>query len=178
MKVTDFRNDFKTSNEPKTVAAITKYLLEYFPYALSVYQSDETADRKGCDYWVEQLAWGTNRLLAIDAKVRRIDFLEANGQDDLCLELWSNYERGKVGWTLKQYAITDYILWYWVNTNRFELIPFKPLRSAFQKHLDSWLLTYKTKKHKTSNYTSECIFVPRQIVLQAVKKEELKVMSK
>lgn len=129
-------------------------------------------DRRGIDYWVI-LKSGVR--ISIDVKVREIDFAAKDGKDDLALESWSVVENRKPGWTWDGSKKTDYILWLWVDTGRWCLLPFQLLRRVTQKNIfgsQGWRKRFPTKVQQTSGgetYHSECVFVPRRLILKAIE---------
>jgi hypothetical protein len=135
---------------------------------LRIEQADSLSDRNGTDWWLYHRA---GHCLSVDAKVRQIDY-SRRGQDDLALEVWSVKEQGITGWTLRQDKRTDYILWYWIDTGRWCLVPFGMLSKVFQERLDDWSNEYKHAEQHTpwgdGSYTSECLFVPRKAVWAAI----------
>jgi len=139
------------------IAAILKNRL---PNCHKVVKADETEDRQGTDYWA--LRDGLPKL-AIDVKVRSRDYAP-EGQDDLALETWSVIDE-KIGWTRDAEKRTDYVLWYWQDTGRFCLISFHALCWAFTRHWQAWKRKYKVAIQESSSWQSECVFVPRAVVL-------------
>jgi hypothetical protein len=146
---------------------------KHFPDATKVYKSTQADDRNGIDWFIERRNHAT---VTVDAKVRAQDFSKAKPpRDDLALEIWSVIEAGKIGWTLDERKHTDAILWLWKDSGRYQWMPFLPLRLAFCEYLTEWIKTYKSARQETEyfgrHYHSECIFVPTQVVLDAVSEQ-------
>ncbi len=145
-------------------ADVKSVLLDLIPGAVSVSQAAPVNDRQGIDWWVEL---STAKHLAIDAKVRKQDWFATHpSEDDLALETWSVCEKNVVGWTRDAHKKCDYILWLWLDTGRYCLIPFPMLCKVFSRHWQDWRSKYRTEKQKTNrqfdSYHSECTFVPRR----------------
>lgn len=151
--------------------SIGSILLENIPGAVNVTQAHSSNDRTGTDWWVEHRA---SKHLSVDCKVREEDWAaKPAAADDLALETFSVVEKKIVGWTRDPAKKTDYVLWLWLDTGRWCLIPFPMLCAVFSEHWESWREKYKTKQQKTtrddgSGYHSECTFVPRKVVWSAI----------
>lgn len=158
----------ETLNQTTTKEAIEKAktaISKSIPGVVKVHESSKTNDRLGADFWAEMRG---GRFLAVDCKFREEDWAE-KGQDDLALETWSVVEHEKPGWTRDPYKITDWILWIWLDSGRTHLIPFPMLLKAFSDNWERWRKEYKTRQQKTDGtYSSEVVFVPRNIVWRAI----------
>jgi len=159
------RLTFSQGHDERGVRAV---LLNRIPAAVAVLRASDTDDRNGTDYWVERRA--PLPRLSVDVKVREEDYAakpEPWRADDLALETWSDIGR-KVGWTRDESKRTDYVLWFWADTARFVLVPFHPLCHVFSRYWEQWMRTYKVARQNSGNWQSECVFVPRPIVLQTI----------
>jgi hypothetical protein len=95
-------------------------------------------------------------------------FLEAtHGQDDLALETWSVIGQ-RVGWTRDTGKTTDYVLWFWQDTGRFFLASFPALCTVFASHWEQWWTQYRTRQQDSGGWRSECTFVPRDALVDAL----------
>lgn len=145
-------------------------LMENIPGAVDATPSSKSEDRSGTDWWIKRKG---NKPLSVDVKVRSKDY-RTRGEDDLALETWSVKEVGKIGWTRDPNRTTDYVLWFWVDTGRWCLIPFQMLCRVFENKWQEWSMEYGTHTQFTptpqGGYHSECIFVPREIVWAAILK--------
>ena len=153
-------------------ASVETIILANLPGACSVTSSHKTNDRNGTDWWVE-IQGGHH--LSVDAKVREEDWAAKPAPqkaDDLALETWSVIERNKVGWTRDRTKRTDYVLWLWLDTGRWCLVPFQMLCQVFETRWQDWRSQYKTSRqhtpHTNGGWHSECIFVPRKEVWAAI----------
>ncbi len=145
-------------------------LLRVIPGACQVIQAHEANDRNGTDYWVEH---ERGRFLSIDCKIREEDWSAKPPPltaDDLALEIWSVVERRIVGWTRDRKKQTDYVLWFWLDTRRWCLIPFLQLCGVFEENWELWQSNYKHPQQYTpdGDYHSECVFVPRHEVWASI----------
>lgn len=161
----DFNEQLKMSHGIALTLDFRGILLTEIPNAIDVLKADYDEDRTGTDWWVHRL---NNRPLSIDLKARSKDF----GFNDLALETWSVVERKKVGWTRDETKGTDFVLWFWGDTKRWCLLPFPMLCRVFILEWESWQKIYKTAKQRTDSlqgsYHSECVFVPRKVVWEAI----------
>jgi hypothetical protein len=148
-------------------AAVAAILLANIPGARQAVPACLDNDKRGTDWWIEM---SSGYWLSVDVKIREKDF----GQDDLALETWSVVEKKVIGWTRNPDKRTDYILWYWIDTGKFVLVPFRPLCCVFQARWEKWLVAYKHDQQNTPDafgggfYHSECVFVPRRDLWQAM----------
>jgi len=164
----DFSDRMAMSHGVSMHASIEQVLLHNVPGARAVAKAERDDERRGVDYWVT--CDGAVRI-AIDLKARSDDY-SLRGEDDLALEVWSVKEKSIAGWTLQSDKRTDYILWYWKDTGRWCLVPFKMLVAVFVLHRDEWLSRFKHREQTTPSgnggWTSECVFVPRRDIWAAI----------
>ena len=172
MTVADFYTDFQFSLGERE--KFDMYLLrKAISKCIKVEKTTDELDRKGIDY-IATLSGGA--LVYIDAKTRRRVRL-VNGYPELALEMWSvkpqNGNTGKIGWTLNTESNTDMILYTFPKDQwkYFYLIPFQFLRMAFQTHGKEWFKIYGSRVQENGLWKSECMFVPANIVLDAVSEQ-------
>lgn len=138
---------------------------------VNVIKTDKYLDKKGIDY-VATLDGGAK--VNIDAKARRKGAVKYGCEPPLALEIWSvmpnNSSKGKPGWTCNRETNVDMILYTFDKSecDKFYLIPYQSLRIAFQKHCKDWMRIYKPRIQHNAGWNSMAIFVPANIVLQAV----------
>ena len=111
----------------------------------------------------------SSNFLSVDTKVRKSDWAATHpDEDDLALESWSVVESRVIGWTRNEKKRTDYVLWFWKDTGRWCLLPFRFLCKVFQDNWEVWRDEHRTEKQFTparngrAAYHSECVFVPRK----------------
>ena len=134
-------------------------------------------DKKGIDY-IATLRGGAQ--VFIDAKSREKGCSRFwKPSPELALEVWSvmpggKYntpkERQKVGWTLDESKLTDLVLFTYDISDTAEcfLFPFQHLRMAFRHFYYDWTKRYKTDTQDSNRWESKCVFVPYDIVLDAI----------
>lgn len=166
----DFHEQLEMSQGHSSNDDIRDIILEVIPGAVNVYPAHLSNDKNGTDWWVEHIS---GRHLSVDCKVRTKDFSSNPKKDDLALESWSVVGK-KIGWTRDTSKRTDYILWFWVDTGRFCLLPFHMLCKVYSDHWQDWRSKYQTDQQFTPNqnggYFSECTFVPRRLVWEKIYK--------
>jgi hypothetical protein len=143
---------------------------------VTVRKTDPEIDRLGVDY-MAVLRGGT--VIGIDAKAREkgASRFWKHGEPELALETWSvvgaGRWKGKCGWTLSESSRADYILFTFdaEDSDRFYLLPFHQLRTAFRRHYPTWAKRYQKKRQYSNGWESEAIFVPVSVVLDAVTAE-------
>ena len=155
----DFAEQLEWANGFKD-AGIAQILKARIPACYDVQKADEASDRSGTDYWALRHDLPP---LSIDCKVRRLDPIDKYGEDDLALETWSVKGRSP-GWTRDETKRTDYILWFWTTSGRFELVPFPPLCKAFSLYWERWSAEYGPHEQNSGRWQSECVFVPRDVI--------------
>lgn len=157
--------EYSLSEQQRFDIAILK---DYIPGCIEVRKTSQEEDKKGIDY-IAKLNGGAEIL--IDAKTRMPGSKKywKNGEAELALETWSVVGKKK-GWTLSEESNVDYIL-YTFNSNewdKFYLFPFQMLRKAFIQNGREWCERYGRKTQYSNSWTSECVFVPASVVLNAV----------
>lgn len=144
---------------------VERILRDRIPGCVAVRRANVREDRNGTDYWAVRIE--PLRPLSVDLKARREDWA-ARGEDDLALETWSVIGE-RVGWTRDISKQTDFILWYWSDTRRFCLVPFHALCRVFRSRWKEWSAMYHVPPPQDSGgWQSECVFVPRVVVQDAI----------
>lgn len=138
--------------------------------AVAAHRSHVSNDRTGVDWWVELES--QDRHLGVDVKARAEDYA-LRGADDYALETWSVVEDKVPGWTRDALKKTDYILFFWAETGRFALVPFRLLLAVFEEKWELWSSMYRTAVQRTTggrgrDWHSQCVFVPRRVVWGAL----------
>jgi len=172
MKLNKKRYDYikqkKMSENITDSDKIRMILIKYFEGSNAV-KSNDKEDLSGTDWWIMNVA---GRDLSVDIKVRSRDCRDFNS-DDLCLEIWSNKEKGIVGWTLRDDKRTDYIMYYWVNTGRWHILSFPMLYKATKRNYKEWIIKFEYKPTenvgKSGNiYRTWCVYVPVVVVMKEI----------
>ena len=130
----DFKEQLAMSEGVSANKSVRDILLTNIPGAVSVIRAHQMNDRSGVDYWVEM---GYGGFVSVDIKVRDKDWA-AKGKDDLALETFSVVEKGIIGWTRNPHKRTDYILWFWKDTGRWCLLPFRMLCRVSADNWEDW----------------------------------------
>ena len=160
------------SDDAAVQHAIFDFIRQNIVGVSSTERASSIDDRLGTDYWA---TLNSGKRLSLDVKIRDEDYtLKDPPQDDLALELWSVIGK-KTGWTRDSGKQTDFILWYWKDSGRICMLSFPILCSVFQEKAAEWteefsdgVRTQTTVNAGQDSYQSQCIFVPRKIVLQAM----------
>lgn len=135
------------------------------PGCVAVERASLIDDRTGTDYWAHR-AHGL-RPLSIDLKARSVDPIDAYGTDDVALETWSSVD-DRPGWTRDPKKTTDYILWLWTPTRRFFLVPFPALCKVFERYWEEWAAAYPVWDQRNDGWMSQCVMVPRSVLIDAL----------
>ncbi len=143
----------------------------YFPKCQMVGKANLEQDKKGADY-IATLKGGAKIFIDVKTRVKGASRYWQYGEPELALESYSVVENEKLGWTLNDSAITDYILFTFdpSDTELFYILPFQQLRKAFWRNFKSWKEIYELKKQASDNWHSSAMFVPASIVVKAVTK--------
>ena len=165
----DFNEQLAMSQGISESKSVKEIIQNNIPGALYVFQANSKNDKNGTDWWVE---CSSGKFLSVDVKVRGDDYLK-KGFDDLALETFSVVEKSIIGWTRNADKQTDYIVWFWKDTGRWCLVPFKMLCKVFQENWVQWKEIYQcslqeTTKNGCALYHSECVFVPRREVWKKI----------
>lgn len=149
---------------------LRRILIDRLPGVTDIEIAGTSDDRNGTDFWASRDLFLPD--LSIDVKVRKQDFsAHPNPEwraDDLALETWSVCFT-KPGWTRDPSKRTDYVLWYWVPTQRFFITPFPSLCCVFTRYWEEWRGEYgpqiQTTREGDREWESECVFVPRVVLM-------------
>jgi len=167
----EFREKHQKSQQFQ--AYLERIIRSRWPNVQRIEQASERCDKDGTDYWV-YLSSGNK--YSIDLKVREQDYAKKprpHGGDDLALETWSVIPKqgnpGKIGWTRDITKRTDYVVWYWIDTQRFFIVSFPILCRIFRKHWNQWREQYKTAPQNSGAWKSECTFVPRSLLEEKIR---------
>jgi hypothetical protein len=153
----EFGKQYRMASGREVDASVTSALKRHFPEALAVRRADPENDKIGVDYWIEC----TGRFIAVDVKVRTKDY--GGNKPEIALETWSNWEARKPGWSRDLGKITDYVMWFWLDTKRTALFDYRMLRSLTMRHWEQWESQYQTATQITQTasgtYSSRCVFI-------------------
>ncbi len=171
MAVYDFATMLEVSKGFRQATDATS-IQAMIPGCTAIRPGDEMEDRRGIDF-VATLRKGAT--INIDAKIRRPGCSRFwRGTPDFALEDWSvmpeNGNGGKVGWTLDESKLTDYI-WFAYDpgdSRECYLVPFQLLRIAAIRHWGKWQRDYKNDTQSSNGWHSHCVFVPVPVVLEAI----------
>lgn len=144
-------------------SGIASILVSRIPECYEAERADSNNDRQGTDYWAKRHNLPS---LSIDVKVRSKDY-SLFGQDDLALETWS-VKGQKIGWTRDPSKRTDFVMWFWQDTERFFIVSFPALCKVFCHLWEKWASKYKCETQHSERWDSECVFVPRDVVRNAL----------
>ena len=143
---------------------------------VDVQKTDVETDKTGVDY-VATLRRGAT--INIDGKTRKQGASRywRYGEPELALEIYSvvpsEYNQGKIGWTLNESSPVDLILFTFdsSDSNMFYLLPFQHLRMAFRRNGRYWAKKYGIKTEYSNSWRSQAIFVPASVVISALSIE-------
>lgn len=152
----NFHTDLAMSEAPEVVYAIKLACHAHWPELLNVNPAHTDNDRRGVDYWLE---FPHGKLEALDVKVRQVDWSMRGDDRTACLELISNTRTGKVGWTLDRDKLTDWVMFFYIDTGKAFIYNARQLRSAVMMQLPNLKASGKPAIQSTANYQSESLFV-------------------
>lgn len=175
----DFYERLKISMESLQLETDRKTLENYFPDVRSVRKSDIEDDKSGIDYIVT-LQSGVEIGVDVKTRDKGCGKFWRNGPE-LALETWSQKwpkysQRGNVvGWTVDSTKKCQYIMFKFdrADSETVYIMPFQQLNKAFRRNMRTWYRAFKhdEQRQRTAAYVSECIFVPANIVIDAVTAE-------
>ena len=158
------------------------YLLGIIPYSLKCIRASQSNDRNGVDFWI--IRKGELPPIAIDVKHREFDPIERFGSDDVCIETcsvytgpptppWLDEHRKVIGWTLNPLKRTDLVVYSWPQSDgsrRFWIVYFPFLCRAALANWRLWAQLYGEKPVFNQGYLTLCIFPPRHVVEEAIRR--------
>ena len=160
----DFNADLAMSDRPDVVEAIKAACRKQWPDLLSVKKAHKLNDMIGVDYWLE--FQGKNE--ALDAKVRQQDYALHGDDRTACLELVSNIQTGKTGWTLDPAKLTDWVMFYYIESGSYVIYHARQLRAAVIHYLPDLKANGKPSVQRTGGYESTSLFVSHRELGRAI----------
>ena len=132
-------------------------------------------DKRGVDY-VATLRGGAQVMIDAKTRAQGCSRFWQNGPE-LAIEKWSvvpggKYKmKGKTGWTLDEAKLTHMILYTFHDSDcrSAYLLPFQSLRMAALRNISAWFDLYKVDQQDSGRWQSEAVFVPAEIVIQAMQ---------
>lgn len=163
--------DFKTDrafSDKLTGQMVFDALKPSFPAITRIERANLIDDIAGVDWWL----YHPSGRFGVDGKTRRTQ-TDLSYPDTVILEIWSNKQEKKKGWTLDPSKKTDIVLWWSEATGKTFWLPFRPLRDAFVHNGKEWAQKYYAKSmwdqwQRGKDYTSRAIPVPVPDVLAVV----------
>lgn len=147
--VRSFTDDLAMSDQPAVVEAIKAACYAVWPELLGVTRAHKVNDRLGCDYWLEFR--GKNE--ALDVKVRTKDWALHGDDRTACLELLSNVGTNKPGWTIDPDKLTDWVMFYYVESGSYVVYNARQLRAAVVRYLPDLERLGKPAVQSTGGYS-------------------------
>jgi hypothetical protein len=160
-KIHDFRTSLQKSHDQADAPWWFEVYKTAFPdmRACVNVRQDGWAQRGGID---RVITLASGKTLAVDEKVREQDW------PDIALEYWSDVEHRIPGWVAKDLAC-DFIAYAFVPSQTCYLLPFQTLRAAWRKNGAAWVRDFQPPiKARNNGYTTICVGVPTDILLQAL----------
>ncbi len=174
----DFDERLRMSMGAAQLETDKKTLEAYFSDVLSVEKAGKHDDRAGIDY-VVTLQGGAR--IAVDVKTREKGCSRYwTDGPELALELWSqkyppgSKKENRPGWTRDSHKRCHYVMFKFDREDwaAAYILPFQQLNRAFRENLGEWYLLYPHAEQcqAGADYMSECVFVPADVVMEAVQR--------
>lgn len=162
MTLADFRNDLAGSKgfDPQVEHALRVYLGGNF-LSYTANENDVELDKKGVDAWVDLV---NGRRNYIDYKADRKD------SDTICLELWSNEERGVPGWSVDNSKLTDYVVYLKTKLDYALVFHFHAMQAFLRDQCQNNASDILRRLRRVPNkgYTTAVVFYSRTELEQAL----------
>lgn len=157
----DFHTSLARSQGYDELAA--ECMARYFGNAFAGYakNDDIELDKRGVDAIVTLT---NGKRLYLDLKVDHYD------TDQFTLELWSNTERGKLGWTCDNTKLTDLVVYIKAARNTTYVFPFLQLQHFMRQQcaLEPQRLMQRMKVVRNTNYSTTIVLYRTQELLSAL----------
>lgn len=157
-------------------------IIQLLQGCVKVEEGNEIQDRNGIDF-VAHLRRGAEVFIDVKRREKGVSRYWTSGPE-LTIERWSvcpsDTMRGVLGWTLDERKQTDYVLYLFDRDDCDEafLIPFQLLRLAYRNNGRDWHGAYRVGRCSTDGrYETESVFVPANVVLNAVGEEMRSVIA-
>lgn len=130
-----------------------------FPGGVMIdHRQDGDHQRAGID---RSIVMPNSKQVLIDEKARFADY------GDILLEYWSDERRRVPGWICKPLRC-DYIAYAIVPRGLCYLMPVLPLQTAWRRHGEAWIDSYKRIEAKNNGYVTVSVGVPVDVVFPAI----------
>lgn len=159
--VHDFNEQLAYSEEASAEPFWRAVYQKAFPNMVSCVPTfgDYESQRLGID---RKIFLANGKTLKTDEKKRKKVY------PDFCLEYISIDTTGAPGWMEKDLSI-DYLAYAYMPIRRCYLLPWLPLRRAWNHFKIDWIKQYRRVEAENKNYTTISVPVPRNVVMQAIK---------
>lgn len=139
------------------------------PGCISVVPSSLEQELRGVDY-IATLRRGAEIFIDVKARDSGCSKYWRNGPE-VALEIWSDIDRRKTGWTLDESKLSDLILFTFDPRDCPDswIASFHLLRMAFIKNFSYWTARYRVAVQNSGGWQSKCVFVPIKSVEIAIK---------
>lgn len=130
MAIHSFERRFAEADKPEVQERVEEILKRDLD-ARRVKRAEKNDDLQGVDFWAIRKC---GRPQGVDLKARRRDW------GDVHVELLSRVAERKVGWTLNEAYITDYVLYLF--PKNYLLLPYPLLQATVRRNREEYLAEY------------------------------------
>ena len=113
---------------------------------MAIVRIDADSPLQRCGVDVAVFVPALQRPIYVEEKFRQIDY------GDFLVEEWSNLEQKKVGWTMDDKKISDYVAYH--VPGKCYILHFPTLRKACQTYLEKWKATRHPKDVRNQGYVT------------------------
>lgn len=138
------------------------------PATVSVEPAGLEMDKRGVDF-IATLEGGATVYWDVKRRERGCSRYWKMGPE-VALEMWSDREAKRPGWTWDASKITHYVLFAFdpADHDRAYVAPFQALRAVFLRNGKRWLEQYEQPTQDNVRWLSQCLFVPVWELQQAI----------
>lgn len=168
MALGNFNEDLAFSQEPEVTARTRAGCRWFFGDELvSCELSSKSIDMRGGDF---TLTFEDGRIEYLDLKVRRIDYWKESDKRNCTLEILSNVQTGRAGWTVDNSKLTNWIFYLYMDTLKFYFYDARQLRRTVKQHLPLLMKHGLVKPNRTGGYYGRIVIVDHAVLAELINR--------
>jgi len=156
----DFHQDLDRSELEQDNPIIREIYAKYFPNmsSMTAVKRDTYGQMIGID---RILVLNNSKTVKVEEKLRYADY------GDILLELWSDVEKKKPGWAVKDLEC-DYIAYIILPSKTGYVWPYLAFKRAMEKDLKLWMTFGDLRETKNKGYYTQNLSVPTSVFLTSI----------
>lgn len=175
MAIGNFNDDLAFSQDPEVTARTQAACRWFFGDELvSCELSSKSIDMRGGDF---TLTFEDGRIEYLDLKVRRKDYATESDPRNCILEILSNVQTGRPGWTVDNSKLTDWIFYLYMDTLKLYFYNARQLRRTVKRHLPLIEKKGWVKVNRTGSYYGRIVITDHALLAELIERDSRRKFS-